>query len=164
MHYAEFAEDEVSVAQQRLFPRPCCSSTVTDGSLLPSQSAALLAAIKEYEANKWKVIGQKLGKPAKVRTTITLIFFLSFFGLLLFVDLCFQLRSTLLIKTFCSLSYRLANNMQKSISSCNACSSSPHHHPPLEITRHLPGLTRFVDDTISKKILGRHPGYLRIPL
>jgi hypothetical protein len=41
MHYAEFAEDE---------------------------SAALQAAIKEYEANKWKVIGQKLGKPAKVRT------------------------------------------------------------------------------------------------
>jgi NAD-dependent oxidoreductase involved in siderophore biosynthesis len=39
MHYAEFAEDE---------------------------SAALLAAIKEYEANKWKHIGQKVGKPAKV--------------------------------------------------------------------------------------------------
>ncbi|MCJ1229658.1 hypothetical protein MMC12_006327 [Toensbergia leucococca] len=38
MHYADFAEDE---------------------------SAALLAAIKEYEANKWKVIGQKVGKPAK---------------------------------------------------------------------------------------------------
>jgi len=29
------------------------------------QSAALLAAIKEYDANKWKVIGQKVGKPAK---------------------------------------------------------------------------------------------------
>ncbi|KAL1297576.1 hypothetical protein AAFC00_006141 [Neodothiora populina] len=38
MHYAEFAEDE---------------------------SAALLAAIKEYESSKWKVIGQKVGKPAK---------------------------------------------------------------------------------------------------
>lgn len=38
MHYAEFAEDE---------------------------SAALLAAIREYDANKWKTIGQKLGKPAK---------------------------------------------------------------------------------------------------
>ncbi|BDD59882.1 hypothetical protein MAP00_005058 [Monascus purpureus] len=38
MHYAEFAEDE---------------------------SAALREAIKEYEANKWKVIGQKVGKPAK---------------------------------------------------------------------------------------------------
>ncbi|KAF2247590.1 hypothetical protein BU26DRAFT_350203 [Trematosphaeria pertusa] len=38
MHYAEFGEDE---------------------------SAALLAAIKEYEQNKWKVIGQKVGKPAK---------------------------------------------------------------------------------------------------
>ena len=30
------------------------------------QSAALLAAIKEYESSKWKVIGQKVGKPAKV--------------------------------------------------------------------------------------------------
>ncbi|PWW79166.1 hypothetical protein C7212DRAFT_360654, partial [Tuber magnatum] len=29
------------------------------------ESAALLAAIKEYEANKWKVIGTKVGKPAK---------------------------------------------------------------------------------------------------
>ncbi|KAL8744798.1 MAG: hypothetical protein Q9190_002993 [Brigantiaea leucoxantha] len=38
MHYADFAEDE---------------------------SAALFAAIKEYEASKWKVIGQKVGKPAK---------------------------------------------------------------------------------------------------
>jgi Myb-like DNA-binding protein len=38
MHYAEFAEDE---------------------------SQALLAAIKEYENNKWKTIGQKVGKPAK---------------------------------------------------------------------------------------------------
>ncbi|KAJ5095792.1 hypothetical protein NUU61_005148 [Penicillium alfredii] len=38
MHYAEFAEDE---------------------------SAKLREAIKEYEANKWKVIGQKVGKPAK---------------------------------------------------------------------------------------------------
>lgn len=39
MHYAEFAEDE---------------------------SAALLSAIKDYENNKWKTIGQKVGKPAKV--------------------------------------------------------------------------------------------------
>ncbi|KXX83007.1 hypothetical protein MMYC01_200386 [Madurella mycetomatis] len=38
MHYAEFAEDE---------------------------SQALANAIKEYENNKWKVIGQKVGKPAK---------------------------------------------------------------------------------------------------
>jgi hypothetical protein len=39
MHYAEFAEDE---------------------------SQALLNAIKDYENNKWKTIGQKVGKPAKV--------------------------------------------------------------------------------------------------
>jgi hypothetical protein len=35
--------------------------------LIWKQSAALLAAIKEYDANKWKAIGQKVGKPAKVR-------------------------------------------------------------------------------------------------
>ena len=39
MHYAEFAE---------------------------SESQALLSAIKDYENNKWKTIGQKVGKPAKV--------------------------------------------------------------------------------------------------
>lgn len=38
MHYAEFAENE---------------------------SQDLLNAIKEYESNKWKTIGQKVGKPAK---------------------------------------------------------------------------------------------------
>ena len=31
------------------------------------QSANLLQAIKDYENNKWKVIGQKVGKPAKVK-------------------------------------------------------------------------------------------------
>lgn len=57
MHYAEFAEDEV-----------CGSGDANADSnhLTSRQSAALLAAIKEYEASKWKVIGQKLGKPAKV--------------------------------------------------------------------------------------------------
>ena len=35
--------------------------------LIEKKSTALLAAIKEYEANKWKVVGQKVGKPAKVR-------------------------------------------------------------------------------------------------
>lgn len=34
--------------------------------LIIKQSQALLNAIKDYEANKWKVIGQKVGKPAKV--------------------------------------------------------------------------------------------------
>lgn len=38
MHYAEFAEDE---------------------------KQALANAIKEYDNNKWKVVGQKVGKPAK---------------------------------------------------------------------------------------------------
>ena len=35
------------------------------------QSAALREAIREYEANKWRAIGQKLGKPAKVKLTAT---------------------------------------------------------------------------------------------
>ncbi len=35
------------------------------------QSAALLNAIKEYENQKWKVIGQKVGKPAKVRVILS---------------------------------------------------------------------------------------------
>jgi hypothetical protein len=30
-----------------------------------AQKAALFSAIKEYENNKWKAIGQKVGKPAK---------------------------------------------------------------------------------------------------
>lgn len=35
-----------------------------------AQSVKLREAIKEYEANKWKVIGQKVGKPAKVSIEI----------------------------------------------------------------------------------------------
>ena len=56
MHYAEFAEDEV------------CLIIGHFESLILSlkQSQALYNAIKEYENNKWKVIGQKVGKPAKV--------------------------------------------------------------------------------------------------
>lgn len=42
----------------------------------------MLQAIKDYENNKWKVIGQKVGKPAKVRETGSLVFSLSFFLLL----------------------------------------------------------------------------------
>lgn len=39
-------------------------SVVTSADV--AQSVKLREAIKEYEANKWKVIGQKVGKPAKV--------------------------------------------------------------------------------------------------
>lgn len=60
MHYADFAEDDVS----RLSLRGIVDLLIWEG-----QSAALLAAIKDYEANKWKVIGQKVGKPAKVSST-----------------------------------------------------------------------------------------------
>lgn len=58
MHYAEFAEDEVSGLLT-----PNVDVSLIDQSV---QSQALLNAIKEYENNKWKVIGQKVGKPAKV--------------------------------------------------------------------------------------------------
>jgi len=36
------------------------------------QSQALLNAIKEYENDKWKVIGKKVGKPAKVMSSLSL--------------------------------------------------------------------------------------------
>ena len=45
----------------------CIPQSPSAGVLMSKKSAALLAAIKEYDANKWKVIGQKVGKPAKVR-------------------------------------------------------------------------------------------------
>lgn len=57
MHYAEFAADEVHDGSIR---------DLTLGELTVHQSQTLLNAIKEYDANKWKVIGQKVGKPAKV--------------------------------------------------------------------------------------------------
>jgi hypothetical protein len=57
MHYAEFAEDEV-----RKYGLIAVMWLTNSG-----QSIALREAIREYEANKWKVIGQKVGKPAKVR-------------------------------------------------------------------------------------------------
>jgi hypothetical protein len=37
------------------------------------EAAALLSAMKEYESNKWKFIGGKLNKPAKVRSPPELI-------------------------------------------------------------------------------------------
>lgn len=37
------------------------------------QTVALREAIKEYEANKWKVIGQKVGKPAKVSGFLSIL-------------------------------------------------------------------------------------------
>lgn len=65
MHYAEFAEDEVFEILP--FPRSLRNKIWTLPLLKTiRQSAALLAAIKEYEANKWKTIGAKVGKPAKV--------------------------------------------------------------------------------------------------
>ena len=61
MHYAEFGEDEVSN-----FVRLTARLKRQERMLTSLQSAALLQAIKDYENNKWKVIGAKVGKPAKV--------------------------------------------------------------------------------------------------
>ena len=61
MHYADFAEDEVSS-----FVRLPATSHTYSVLLTYMQSANLLQAIKEYEQNKWKTIGLKVGKPAKV--------------------------------------------------------------------------------------------------
>ncbi|KAK5165685.1 uncharacterized protein LTR77_008607 [Saxophila tyrrhenica] len=60
MHYAEFGDDEVSNFV-RLTAGTVHITTLTDNL----QSAALLQAIKDYDNNKWKVIGHKVGKPAK---------------------------------------------------------------------------------------------------
>lgn len=65
MHYAEFAEDEVSNFV-RLTAIPFEEGPVGLADCCVLQSAALLQAIKDYENNKWKVIGAKVGKPAKV--------------------------------------------------------------------------------------------------
>ena len=56
MHHAEFAEDEVGHTS---------GLKALHNSPTP-QSQALMNAIKEYEAQKWKIIGQKVGKPPKV--------------------------------------------------------------------------------------------------
>lgn len=73
MHYAEFGEDEVGSRCSSITFLPF--EIVTSGThgrcwltahWAAKKSAALLTAIREYDANKWKVIGQKVGKPAKV--------------------------------------------------------------------------------------------------
>lgn len=53
----------------------------------------MLAAIKDYEANKWKAIGQKVGKPAKVS-----FYFFLLFGFLYLGDLV--LENTRLVYVF----------------------------------------------------------------
>lgn len=66
MHYAEFAEDEVGPSVVTVAPNRDENHDGNENMLTPAQSAALLAAIKQYDTDKWKVIGQKVGKPAKV--------------------------------------------------------------------------------------------------
>ena len=68
MHYAEFAEDEVRPIMTHLHHMLFLT-------LPANQSVALREAIKEYEANKWKAIGQKVGKPAKVSFYFFFFFF-----------------------------------------------------------------------------------------
>lgn len=67
MHYAEFAEDEVCMAFCRFILSSFGAGQVHLARRSDiDQSQSLLLAIKEYEANKWKEIGKKVGKPAKV--------------------------------------------------------------------------------------------------
>lgn len=73
MHYAEFAEDEVKASPGADIPH------VANPMRETVQSVALREAIKEYDANKWKVVGQKVGKPAKVSSSIYLFGFDSIF-------------------------------------------------------------------------------------
>lgn len=73
----------------RLVERWCWKTFVL---ICQNQGAALLSAIKEYEASKWKIIGQKVGKPPKVGLPTNLI------------DRVVGLTQS-----------RLANNMQRSI-------------------------------------------------
>ena len=93
MHYAEFAENEVVPVPplppslhtlphtERLFSSFAGSAHAqTDALTTPTQSQMLLNAIKEYEANKWKVIGQKVGKPAKVRLILCRVLHARLFG------------------------------------------------------------------------------------
>jgi hypothetical protein len=49
----------------------CLLMSVVASAPNVTQSVKLREAIKEYEANKWKVIGQKVGKPAKVSVKIS---------------------------------------------------------------------------------------------
>jgi hypothetical protein len=58
--------------QNLLRTRYVASATINHLLLMLNQSQALLNAIKEYETNKWKVIGAKVGKPAKVLCLSTL--------------------------------------------------------------------------------------------
>lgn len=54
-------------------PRENCSRQDPVATNRFEQSAALLQAIKDYDNNKWKVIGQKVGKPAKVLLSSSVI-------------------------------------------------------------------------------------------
>lgn len=106
MHYAEFAEDEVEAS-------PGADTLHVANPMRGTlQSVALREAIKEYDANKWKVIGQKVGKPAKVSYTIYHIYL----GLVSFLYRPCA-KST--------VRHRHANNTQKSISKISKAWQAP---------------------------------------
>lgn len=91
MHYAEFAEDEVRPIMAHLHHMLFLT-------LPANQSVALREAIKEYEANKWKAIGQKVGKPAKV--SFYFLFFI-FFIIYLSISSCRTLLNRILTWQAC---------------------------------------------------------------
>lgn len=96
MHYAEFAEDEVRLIMTHLHHMFFLT-------LPANQSVALREAIKEYEANKWKVIGQKVGKPAKVSFLLSpfSIFYLFFSLFILPISSCRTLLNRILTWQAC---------------------------------------------------------------
>lgn len=95
MHYAEFAEDEVRPIMTHLHHMLFLT-------LPANQSVALREAIKEYEANKWKAIGQKVGKPAKVSFYFFFFFlWFSFFFFYLSISSCRTLLNRILTWQAC---------------------------------------------------------------
>lgn len=44
----------------------CLFDRVYEGSTDGLQVTALKEAVRDYDANKWKIIGQQVGKPPKV--------------------------------------------------------------------------------------------------
>ncbi|KXS97127.1 hypothetical protein AC578_2900 [Pseudocercospora eumusae] len=58
-------QSSFSVCAERVVPGLTCVQDMHYAEFAEDESAALLQAIKDYENNKWKVIGQKVGKPAK---------------------------------------------------------------------------------------------------
>lgn len=81
-----------------------------------------MQAIKDYENNKWKVIGQKVGKPAKVRNPV----FLSNSPVVTWPGLCSG-HNRITVAVMVALPFAIYSDFLASIS-IMAC-SGPHVGP-----------------------------------